>query len=347
MGRNGEIDIVAQIRSAYASKKLLSLVKECVEELSACSDRNFLDITKFQEEVLHKQLKLSKVANIPYLNRYRDVIPYEHSQIKLKEAIDYGRGKGSSDYINASLITDPYACGMDALPGFPKHPYAIDYIATQGPLLETSEAFWRMVIEQNVKMIVMLTTFTERGRDKCAEYFPRKKAATLAFNTITLETLNMREYKDVVEREILVVFQKDERAPKIETTVLHHHLQTWPDHGVPKSPEVVFAVLNSLQRIDDIEKPVGPAVVHCSAGIGRSGVIIALHIILRRLLALSDFDNLNRNDNDVLASLIDLTSVVRQMRQQRTCMVQNIFQFQFCYQTLLSLLEKSLGNSKS
>ena len=263
-----------------------------------------------ESERLRNQLKLH--TQDMDKNRYKDVLPYSDSRVVLCD----GR------YINASEIRDT-TCGPSSSCGTPA-----PYIACQGPLKQTSEDFWDMVVEKGVSDVVMLTGLVENGREKCHDYL----------RLPCVSCLLCRAVGGVEVRDLEV-----KRGSAVHR-VTHYQLMTWPDHGVPASPEVLDPLLDVLYQNAQLRRT---TVVHCSAGIGRSGVLIALSMFATRvhgiLLRVDAVDSgvvgdagcgqgegpVAVSDDDVrlCCSFVD---IVGGMRRQRAGMVQTPVQLRFC-----------------
>ncbi|XP_052224594.1 multiple epidermal growth factor-like domains protein 10 isoform X1 [Dreissena polymorpha] len=217
------------------------------------------DQTYFDEEFeklpkgMTKKYDVSQMSlNMP-MNRYNGVYPYDDSRV-----IVHG---GVTDYINASYI-DGY-----------KQRNA--YIATLGPTskqLGDFSPFWRMIWQQKVDKIVMVTNFVEEGKDKCDQYFP-DVGLTQSYGEIFVKCTSKEEYAEFVRR-IFSVFVDNEHR-----TLYHLHFTAWPDKDIP---EDVTSIVEFRTKVLNAPAVMGgPTVVHCSAGIGRSGTYIALDILIR------------------------------------------------------------------
>ncbi|KAK5895427.1 hypothetical protein CesoFtcFv8_012020 [Champsocephalus esox] len=190
-----------------------------------------------------------KVAKLPEnknRNRYRDVSPFDHSRICLQF--------GTNNYINASLI--------------PVEEAQRNYILTQGPLPNTCGSFWEMVWEQRSRGVVMLNRVVEKGSIKCAQYWPQREEGDAVFEDtnfkLTFVSEDVKSYYTVRQLEL-------ENLSTAETReILHFHYTTWPDFGVPESPASFLNFLFKVRESGCLTSE-GPVVVHCSAGIGRSG----------------------------------------------------------------------------
>ncbi|XP_021122110.1 tyrosine-protein phosphatase non-receptor type 18 isoform X8 [Heterocephalus glaber] len=191
-------------------------------------------------------------------NRYKDVVPYDHTRSILSLLQEEGHG----DYINGSFIRG--ADGSQA------------YIATQGPLPHTLLDFWRLVWEFGVKVILMACRETENDRKKCERYWPQEHEPLQIGPfciTLTKETpLNA----DIILRTLKVTFQKESRSA--------HHLQymSWPDRGVPGNPDTVLTMIEEARRLQGSSSR--PLCVHCSAGCGRTGVLCTIDYVRQLLL---------------------------------------------------------------
>ena len=180
-------------------------------------------------------------------------------------------------------------------------------------------------------MIVMLTNTHEKGREKCYAYYPTKMASCLEFGTVRVCLEDECEKDGIIQRDIAV---SRTCAPGAVHRVKHYQLKNWPDHGVPESPEDIYCILDKLSGLTPKD---GPPVVHCSAGVGRTGVGLALDIVLRRGAALGQTEVQNLLP-EVILSAIDIQAVVLGMRHQRAFMVQTAHQLLFCYDALAGVL---------
>ncbi|XP_031622968.1 tyrosine-protein phosphatase corkscrew isoform X2 [Contarinia nasturtii] len=193
------------------------------------------------------------------------------------------------------------------------------YIATQGCLPNTIIDFWNMIWQENTRVIVMTTKELERGKTKCARYWP-DQGQTKEWGHAKVTCLTESSTNDYTLREFLFSWKnKDERH------IYQYHFQVWPDHGVPADPGCVLNFLHDVNarqeqiRSDNINPGAGPIVVHCSAGIGRTGTFIVIDMIL---------DTIDRNGLD---TEIDIQRTIQMVRSQRSGMVQTEAQYKFVY----------------
>ncbi|XP_037594347.1 receptor-type tyrosine-protein phosphatase S isoform X13 [Cebus imitator] len=241
-------------------------------------------------------------ANLPcnkFKNRLVNIMPYESTRVCLQPI----RGVEGSDYINASFI-DGYRQQKA-------------YIATQGPLAETTEDFWRMLWENNSTIVVMLTKLREMGREKCHQYWPAERSARYQYFVVDpMAEYNMPQY---ILREFKVTDARDGQS----RTVRQFQFTDWPEQGVPKSGEGFIDFIGQVHKTKEQFGQDGPISVHCSAGVGRTGVFITLSIVLERMR---------------YEGVVDIFQTVKMLRTQRPAMVQTEDEYQFCYQAALEYL---------
>ncbi|XP_057200409.1 receptor-type tyrosine-protein phosphatase S isoform X26 [Triplophysa rosa] len=241
-------------------------------------------------------------ANLPcnkFKNRLVNIMPYESTRVCLQPI----RGVEGSDYINGSFI-DGYRQQKA-------------YIATQGPLAETTEDFWRMLWEHNSTIVVMLTKLREMGREKCHQYWPAERSARYQYFVVDpMAEYNMPQY---ILREFKVTDARDGQS----RTVRQFQFTDWPEQGVPKSGEGFIDFIGQVHKTKEQFGQDGPISVHCSAGVGRTGVFITLSIVLERMR---------------YEGVVDIFQTVKMLRTQRPAMVQTEDQYQFCYRAGLEYL---------
>ncbi|KAF5735406.1 hypothetical protein HS088_TW15G00908 [Tripterygium wilfordii] len=201
------------------------------------------------------------------------------------------------------------------------------FIATQGPLPHTYEDFWEMVIQCRCPVVVMLTRLVDNYKFlKCGDYFQAEDGPR-EFGNIYITTKWIRTTNtSLVLRNLEVNYKESEERPR---SILHIQYPEWPDHGVPKD---TFAVREILKRIYTVPPQLGPIVVHCSAGIGRTGTYCTIHNTIQRILV-----------GDM--SALDIANTVAIFRSQRIGMVQTLEQYQFCYTAIIAELEDLISDS--
>ncbi|XP_062419386.1 receptor-type tyrosine-protein phosphatase C isoform X2 [Pungitius pungitius] len=237
-----------------------------------------------------------KSCNVPK-NRYVDILPYDYNRVQLTT----GNGDPGCDYINASFI-DGYKESKK-------------YIAAQGPKDETVSDFWRMVWEQQSSIIVMVTRCEEGNRVKCAQYWPSPDRETEIFEEFIVK-LNSEDFcPDYTIRHLSLTNKREKNS---EREVTHIQFMSWPDHGVPGEPHLLLKLRRRVNSFKNFFS--GPIVIHCSAGVGRTGSYIGIDAMMEGLEA---------------EGKVDIYSYVVKLRKQRCLMVQVEAQYILIHQALL------------
>ncbi|KAL1516989.1 hypothetical protein ABEB36_000812 [Hypothenemus hampei] len=244
------------------------------------------------------------------LNRYRDVHPYDHSRIILQ--------RGSTDYINANLCIVEKANRK--------------YILTQGPLPNTVSHFWLMVWEQQSKAVLMLNKLIEKKMEKCYQYWPSKIGAVSTYNDVGLsvEYVEQQDHSYYLTRHLRLKDLETEQARDI----IQFHYITWPDFGVPCSPAKFLDFLKKVRKAGVLEADVGPPIIHCSAGIGRSGTFC----LVDSCLILIEKYGLNS---------VNVEDILLELRKYRTGLIQTYEQLRFSYQAIIEGAKQLLNPSNS
>lgn len=266
----------------------------------------YLEIRNQSDECTYKVAKYPENRN---RNRYRDVSPFDHSRVKLEST--------ENDYINASLLVMEEA--------------QRSYILTQGPLRNTCGHFWLMIWEQKTKAVIMLNRVIEKGSEKCAQYWPVAEEKEMAFrDTRFLVTLLSEDTKSYYTTRVLEL-QNVNTGEKRE--MYHFHYTTWPDFGVPESPESFLNFLFKVRESGALGPDHGPAVVHCSAGIGRSGTFSLVDTCLLLMEKRKE------------PSSVDIKSILLDMRKYRMGLIQTPDQLRFSYMAILEGAKCIMGDS--
>ncbi|KAM9324548.1 receptor-type tyrosine-protein phosphatase C [Gastrophryne carolinensis] len=275
---------------------LTEQLSDTYKKKKADDGRLFLDEFQTIPRVFSKfSIKEAKKPCNQPKNRYIDILPYDSNRVLLSEV----HGEPGSDYINASYIN-----------GF-KEPRK--YIAAQGPKEETVNDFWKMIWEQKSTIIVMVTRCEEGNRIKCAHYWPAD-GETEEYGDIVAKTTEEKFCPDYITRKLHVTHKRE----KSERDITHIQFTVWPDHGVPDDPNLLLRLRRRVSALSNFFS--GPIVVHCSAGVGRTGTYISIDAMLEGLET---------------EGRVDVYGYVVQLRRQRCLMVQVDSQYVFIHKALV------------
>ncbi|CAB1323851.1 unnamed protein product [Coregonus sp. 'balchen'] len=230
-------------------------------------------------------------------NRYVDILPYDYNRVQLTT----GNGETGCDYINASFID-----------GFKE---SKKYIAAQGPKDETVGDFWRMVWEQQSSIIVMVTRCEEGNRNKCAQYWPSPEREAEIFEEFVVKLNREDHCPDYIIRQLSLTNKREKSA---EREVTHIQFTSWPDHGVPGEPHLLLKLRRRVNAFKNLFS--GPIVIHCSAGVGRTGTYMGIDAMMEGLEA---------------EGRVDIYGYVVKLRRQRCLMVQVEAQYILIHQALI------------
>ncbi|KAJ8340056.1 hypothetical protein SKAU_G00346890 [Synaphobranchus kaupii] len=198
-----------------------------------------------------------------------------------------------------------------------------EFIAAQGPLPNTVSEFWRMIWEKNVHTLVMLTRCNELGRVKCEEYWP---SGSQNYDNIAVTTTSEIPLEDWTIRDFSIKNVKTSET----RTVCHFHFTAWPDHGVPETTELLINFRHLVREHMDQYSQNSPTVVHCSAGVGRTGTFIAIDRLIFQI------------ERD---SVVDVFGVIHDLRMHRTLMVQTEDQYVFLSQCAMDVIRSRTGTN--
>ncbi|XP_047217901.1 tyrosine-protein phosphatase non-receptor type 6 [Girardinichthys multiradiatus] len=235
-------------------------------------------------------------------NRYKNILPFNDTRVILQNADPEVVG---SDYINANYVKDKlWESGEQKV-----------YIATQGCLATTVDDFWQMVWQEKTHVIVMTTREVEKGRNKCVPYWPEQKTSK-EFGKYAVSCESEMEATDYKVRLLKIA---PVNQAKLSHPIWHYQYLSWPDHGVPQEPGGVLSFLTQVNTKQAEYPDAGPMIIHCSAGIGRTGTILVIDMIIETIDTLGlDCD-------------IDISKYIQMVREQRSGMVQTEVQYKFIY----------------
>ncbi|EMP41015.1 Receptor-type tyrosine-protein phosphatase V [Chelonia mydas] len=279
--------------------------KQYYEAKTANANQGFFQDFEELKEIGKEQPKVEAElpANVSK-NRYPHVLPYDHSRVRLSQL---GQ-EPHSDYINANYI-----------PGYTSPQ---EFVVTQGPLKKTIEDFWRLVWEQSICNIIMLTVGMENGRVLCDHYWP-SELSPASYGHIRVDLLSQSSADEWTTRTFKL-WHEDLRE---ERRVTHLHYTAWPDHGIPESTASLMAFRDLARGHMQTAKGSGPTLVHCSAGVGRSGTFIALDRLLHQLKE---------------EKAVDVFNTIYTMRMSRYQMIQTLGQYVFLHSCILEKITEEL-----
>ncbi|XP_060132119.1 receptor-type tyrosine-protein phosphatase eta [Zootoca vivipara] len=232
-------------------------------------------------------------------NRYNNVLPYDISRVRLQI-----QNHPTNDYINANFM-----------PGYNSKK---EFIAAQGPLPNTVQDFWRMIWEKKIYTVVMLTKCIEQGRTKCEEYWPNKQSKSYGDITVAMTS-------EIALPEWTIRDFSMEKSDSSESHPMRQfHFTAWPDHGVPETTNLLINFRHLVQEYMKQNPPSSPTLVHCSAGVGRTGTFIAID----RLIHQMEMEN-----------TVDVYGAVYELRMHRSLMVQTEDQYVFLNQCVLDIIK--------
>ncbi|XP_038066639.1 receptor-type tyrosine-protein phosphatase T-like [Patiria miniata] len=260
------------------------------------------DYESIQSVPIHSW-NVAKLEHNKKNNRYNNILAYDHSRVVLECLED----NPHSDYINASYING--------------YKHDSKYIASQGPTKASVRDMWRMVWQERVGKIVMLTNLIENGKGKCEQYWPASEGSA-NYGDLFVRHVDETKHANFIERIFHLSKSTEPEGEYRELTQFHY--TTWPDMKPPESSPLLQFVRRV--RATDASQH-GPMVVHCSAGVGRTGTFITLDSMLEMAEA---------------EGQVDVLRFVRDMRDQRFLMVQTLDQYKFIFD---ALLESSLSEN--
>ncbi|CAH8870383.1 unnamed protein product [Trichobilharzia szidati] len=267
---------------------------------------------KNKSTILNQNASVDAARDIEnrWKNRYRDVSPFDSTRVFLYNARD-------GDYINASFVS---------IPDVPSR----KYILTQGPMQQTVNHFWLMVWERQCPAIIMLNRFIEKGSLRCHPYFPHNGGSSvlkLSDVGLIVELEEETNTKLFIQRKFNITNSETNETHR----VLHMQYTKWPDFGVPNSPSAILNFLWSVRATGALDNPLYPPVVHCSAGIGRSGAFVLIDLALILI----------EQRNSI--SGVSIRNLFLELRKCRMGIIQTADQLRFCYSAIIKAADTLLA----
>lgn len=283
-----------------------------VTKLHADSDigfsREYDEILRYSMKSVNATHEHSSNPDNKHKNRYLNIVAYDHSRVILSQIPGQKR---NTDYINANYID-----------GFQKFQA---YIGSQGPLDETFEAFWRMIWEQKVYVVVMITNLVERGRRKCDMYWPKEGTMTYGHIDVTMVKEDIMANYTLRTLKLKHTKLKKKKWIASERIVEQYHYTAWPDHGTPADTLPVLAFVR--KSVSSNPSDGGPIVAHCSAGVGRTGTYIAIDAMMKQAAAKQE---------------LNVFGFLKHIRSQRNHLVQTEEQYVFLHDALVEALSSGV-----
>ncbi|XP_066488255.1 tyrosine-protein phosphatase non-receptor type 13 [Tiliqua scincoides] len=299
LATNEELAVLPVVQVLSSSKYTGTTLKSTIRMLKGLLEQGVpsKEIENLQDLKPLDQCLVGQTKENRKKNRYKNILPYDTTRVPLG---------AEGGYINASFIRMPVG----------SKEYI--YIACQGPLPTTVADFWQMAWEQNCTVIAMMTQEVEGEKVKCQRYWPDVLGkTTMISNRLRLALVRLQQFKGFVVR----VMELEDIQTGEQRRISHLNFTAWPDHDTPSQPDDLLTFISYMRHVHKS----GPIITHCSAGIGRSGTLICIDVVLELISQDLEFD---------------ISDVVRTMRLQRNGMVQTEDQYIFCYQVILYVLKR-------
>ncbi|KAF5281454.1 hypothetical protein FQR65_LT14688 [Abscondita terminalis] len=254
------------------------------------------------DRFIDRTTRASDARENVYKNRYPDIKAYDQTRVKLSQ-VD---GVIGSDYINANYVL-----------GYKERK---KFICAQGPMDTTVNDFWRLIWEQNLELILMLTNLEEYSKTKCAKYWPDKDENSKFFGNINVSHIQETRYSDFIVRELRI--SKEVSGREEERVISQYHYLVWKDFMAPEYPYGLIKFIKRMNEACSVDK--GSVLVHCSAGVGRTGTLVALDCLIQQM----------KDEGHVT-----IFNTVCELRHQRNFLVQSLKQYVFIYRALMEVAQ--------
>ncbi|KAI6649734.1 hypothetical protein LOD99_6524 [Oopsacas minuta] len=272
-------------------------------------------------------------------NRYKNILPYEHSRIILKRHI---QDENPEVWINRSKVEKVEETGFINANYISGYNREHEYIAAQGPLADTVADFWWMIWQEKSTQLIMACSLIEGGRVKCATYWPSDEESYQEYGRIRVKLISKQKTPHYITRTFNIsliptvtptgsvssltpVNQSDQVSEEMtgvtsdtQRRVTHFQFTGWPDFGAPLSASPLLTLVRKVRLA--VNPTDGPILVHCSAGVGRTGTFIMLDIMLQRMAE---------------ENRVEVRQTVEALRKERGYMVQSLAQYIFLHDALV------------
>jgi protein tyrosine phosphatase len=301
--------------------KSIFLTKENLSYENLLNTRNlkseFKILKLITETENHRKNQIEILKNIKRNNnRYLDILPFNFNYVPYQNNI-YEQNNQNEWYINASYINGPFINDEKC------------FIAAQAPLKNSIPKFYKMIFNNNIKLIIMLCSFEEEGRKKCEYYLPKNKYLEEEIEENKLYIKIIKEEKlfcsNIIKREIEIKYEN------VKKTFIHIQMLNWPDYSFPDEKLGYETIKYIIECIAESRKKYDkyPVLIHCSAGVGRTGTLIAIFNIIK---CISFFKFVNYDFQ--VKPFFSVFNIVRKLREQRWGMVSCHEQYIFIYKFL-------------
>jgi len=291
----------------------------------------FERLEKLSFDTIEYKTCIAELPSSRRRNRYKDIVPYDSNRVIVHPPYSIPGDSHPSDYINASFISD-------VMLGTSRK-----YIAAQGPGEETTPAFWAMIWQYDTRVVVMLTNLVEGGGFtciKCNMYWPESVGDTKRFGDIEVQLFDKAEAPNYIVRKLDVTHRGAGQGSS--RVIVHIQFTNWLDRSAPEDAgNLIQLVQLTRVMLNQFSSKQGdstsPLLVHCSAGVGRTGTFICVDQIMRSI-------------DSCRTTEIDIFHTVYQLRRDRRYMVQTRAQYEYvykCVEAYLAMQEKKLSSSPS
>ena len=314
-----------------------------------------------RKHVINTKADVARRQENLLLNRFINIYPYDYNRIKLQFS------PSGTDYINGSYITGPLSSKTIAENSNLRnsveeelcHDWSkynnINFIATQGPLLETLDHHWQTIYENDVDIIVLLTSLIEGGKEKCQQYWPSNSGDTEGYGCYDVMLMSEEKPRsEILKRKLYLLDTRDndiKRKTGKSKEITHLHYVGWPDYGVPEQNDHIVNLVKDVRSIikEDYDRNKRCNVlVHCSAGVGRTGTFIALYQMMEKIETMIENRSVMAQDNDAVAEnqTLNIFTTVLQLRSKRVEMVQSWVQYKYLYASVSEYARQISNNSQ-